>query len=188
MYPGCRLIRFASRPFGAPEETSKNQPRPGRTTGKSQVQTTSCCNATAGNVDDWKFPKKPLIAPSLAIAADDMPGYAAPPKKRGTAWRPACRDPSLQTTTSFPEGSKGNRSSRWDSRSLVAGCLPPEEGWSKRKKAGLALDRRFWHRPSPKRKALTENNNRRSMTERVDCPHFPKKMQPPVRTAGGRNP
>jgi hypothetical protein len=79
---------------------------------KAGLQTTSCCNATAGNVDDWKFPKKPTIAPSRAIAADDMPGYAAPPKKRGTAWRPACRDPSLRTTTSFPEGSKRNRSSR----------------------------------------------------------------------------
>jgi hypothetical protein len=67
---------------------------------------------------DWRFPKKPLVAPSRAIAADDVPDCAAPPKKYGTAWRPACRAPLQPSTTSFPEGLKENRSSQQDGRSL----------------------------------------------------------------------
>lgn len=100
------------------------------------LQTTSCYNATAGNRAMGNLRRDLLSLRPLPSRQTFIPGYAVPPKKYEMAWRPVCRDPSFRTATSFPEGSKGNRSSRWDGRSLPqAVSLPKKTGACEKKQA-----------------------------------------------------
>jgi hypothetical protein len=57
------------RTFNAPEEASEEQPGTGRTTGKSQLQTTSCHSAPTRN-RAMDFSEEVSSASSLAVAAD----------------------------------------------------------------------------------------------------------------------
>lgn len=108
--------------------------------------------------------------------------------RRSTAWPgwPACRAPSLQTPTSFPEGLK--EIAHHDG--MAAHFHRPSA--SRRRLEHVRESRPGARSPLPaspfsEEEGFAENSHRRSMTERIECPHLPKETQSLERTAGGRN-
>jgi hypothetical protein len=102
-------------------------------------------------------------------------------------WRPACRDSSRRTTASPPEG----RSviAHRDALPLPICSLPAFRRRQKRAVGGwLGAGSPVTALPLSKEKDFTEGDDRRSMTERIECPPLPKERQPLGRSTVGRNP